>query len=1168
MSSSGLRIPELTRAQQSRAADPERSVWVSANAGSGKTYVLARRVIRLLLGGADPSRILCLTYTRSAAANMALRVFGELASWSTLADAELRDRIAALEGEQPSQERLRSARRLFARALETPGGLKIQTIHAFCEAVLHRFPLEANIAGHFELIDEQVQAALLANARREVLAAASGAELEVARAWRMVIDLAGEAGFDELLQEIVAQRNLLEPVLAQIRREGSAEGALRRILGIGGEETAAAVLAAAWPDSYFTQALATAMEAAALAAGKKLAAEFAAGLAGAIAERDPRQQFEMLCGLFLTLKDKAWAPRSASRIASRGVAEHFPGLEEEFQRCASALQAARDRLALLEMVEATAAALVLAERLIASYERQKRARGYLDFADLIVRTVALLSMPEAGSWVQYKLDQGLDHILIDEAQDTSPEQWQVIRKLAEEFFAGEGARGRTRRTLFAVGDEKQSIYSFQGAEPAAFAETGMEFARRIGENGEIFERVHLRHSFRSVSDVLSAVDRVFAHDRARRGLTLYPEEIHHPAIRANEPGHVEIWPRFAAERNVEPEDWTQSVDHASLPAVRLAEAVALRVSAWLAAGEILPGRKRRLRPGDIMVLVRKRDSFVHALSRSLKARGIAVAGADRLRLSDHIAVKDLIALGRFVLQPEDDLSLAALLRSPLFDLSDDELFQIAHDRGSRSLWRSLLHAATMDERFRQAAERLSRWRSQAGYSTVHAFYATILGRDGARAAFLARLGRETAEILDEFVNFIFACERGGPLGLGTFLETLEHAAPEIKREIAQARDEVRIMTVHAAKGLEAPVVFLIDNGSRPFAATHLPRLLPVRAGNGRACFLWRADKSLRNRLSLQFEQEYCQRQEDEYRRLLYVGMTRAEDRLILCGYHGLRPPEAGTWHDLVQEALSEAPESVVRRDGVLDLDILLYSVNAQTSPQVTEEPLPPAPKPAPMMPQGLGPLPPGPELPRPLTPSRAGAESVFETDTAGRSPVLDATSAPSLTVARGAAVHRLLQFLPRIAPDRREEMARAYLERIGAGWPDGMQDEVRQAVAAILADPRLVSMFGEASRAEVAIAGYLKVAGELRSISGRVDRMSITPDRILFVDYKTGRNPPARAEDIPAAHLAQLALYGALLRQIHPGRKLRASLLYTEGPLLHEISEERIDAALEMLAVS
>ena len=1169
-----LFVPQQTLADQGRAADPHNSVWVSANAGSGKTHVLSRRVIRLLLRGVNPSRILCLTYTRAAAANMVNKVFEDLGQWAVMDDAGLVEAVTELEGKQPDATRLALARQLFSRALETPGGLKIQTIHAFCEAVLHQFPLEANIAGHFDLLDAQMEQALVAQARRELIAGAGGGREDLAQAFALVLATAGEHGLDALLADIVNNRELVRNLLRQIAGGGDQLALLREEFGLNPGDSEETVVASVWPDSYFNEDTAASLRHRAEQAGKAKGAEFAAKLEAACKQQDPAVKFQCLCDVFLRVDRGHWIARSARGLAAKGVGEYFPDFDIEFARFAELLLIARDSLATLRSVEATNAALTVADHLIERYEQLKHGRGYLDFNDLISRTVNLLARQDAGPWVQYKLDRGLDHILIDEAQDTSPGQWQVVRRLAEEFFSGKSARSEAERTIFAVGDEKQSIYSFQGAEPAAFAETGLHFAGKIEAAESRFAKVKLHHSFRSVGDVLSAVDLVFEPEAAREGLTLYPEPISHSPIRAGDPGYVELWPMIGADKAAEPEDWTEAIDHASQPAVRLAEAIAAHIKNWISEAEVIEGAGKHVTPGDIMVLVRKRDSFVHALSRALKMRHVAVAGADRLRLRDHIAVKDLIAIGRVAIQPNDDLSLAALLKSPVFGLSEDDLFKLAHDRGeSASLWDALIGAAAQDRRFEPVLEKMTKWRKEAGVRPVVEFYHGVLGRDGVRSAMIARLGNEAGEILDEFTNFAFGCEQVGINGLGSFLETLDSAGPEIKREISQTRDEVRIMTVHAAKGLEAPIVFLVDNGSAPFSASHLPRLLrfqPTRdlwQGPG---ILWRADSRLRTAFGRGLEATERKKAEDEYRRLLYVGMTRAEDRLIVCGYHGVQAPKEGTWHRLVSDALAPVSELVEANPAHFDEPIHRYR-STEAKPGSTGAGTQAAARSVERFPAALRqPLPADTALPRPFTPSGAATlvEPQIEMADNAVSPVLQERAKPSFAIERGTAIHRLLQFLPDIEAEKRVDLAKRYLGRYGMNWPEGEREIALDAVMQILSDERFSGVFAKGSRAEVAIAGHLKVAGMERAVSGKIDRLALGDDHVLLVDYKTNRAPPRNFGQIPRGYIAQVAVYTALLKQVYPDRKVSAGLLFTEIPQMFEIPETVIAETLERLAVS
>jgi ATP-dependent helicase/nuclease subunit A len=1162
-------IPRETAQSQAIAADPANSVWVSANAGAGKTHVLSRRVIRLLLSGVEPSRILCLTYTKAAAANMAKRVHDDLAAWTALPEAELTLALLQLESRRPGADRLRRARRLFAEALETPGGLKIQTVHAFCEAVLQQFPLEANIAGHFELLDQAMEQALLADVRRAMISGAGQpGQPHLAAAFDAVLARAGEYGLEMLLGEIVSKRDALSLFINQLGRDERGFPALFEEFDFAPGDTATSIADSVWPLPGFDRVgFEEFVRAAEATDAAKVLDNILPAATEAFAKTDPQLRLRLLAKGFLKVDGEAYPPSTFKKA----LCQRVPGLYERYERAVAAIRHVCDRHALFLMLEATSAVLVIANWLIERYQQAKAARGFLDFNDLITHTVRLLARRDVGPWVQYKLDQGIDHILIDEAQDTSPDQWQVVRGLAEEFFAGLGARDGVQRTIFAVGDEKQSIYSFQGADPALFAESGRFFRDRVREAEGSFAPVRLISSFRSTDDVLSAVDHVFAHPHARRGLTRDPEPIEHKATRQGAPGYVELWPSIGAAAVEEPDDWRKAIDHAAAPAVRLADQIAATVAEWIGKGEVIEGKGRLLGPGDVLVLVRRRDRFIHALSRALKELRIPVAGADRLSLSAHIAVKDLAALGRVALQPHDDLSLAALLRSPIFALTDEELFTLAHDRGTAvSLDAALRRKAAGDLMLAGVVEALDRWANEAAFKPVFDFYAGVLGRDRVRRKLVARLGPEAGDIIDEFLSFCLAQEKVGAPGLEAFLATLENAAPEIKREMDQGRAEVRIMTAHAAKGLEAPVVFLVDNGNPPFIEQHMPRLVPIASKRGLwkgTGYLWRAARDIGNEASKAAAAGIREAGEDEYRRLLYVGMTRAEDRLIVCGYHGKRQPPPGTWHSLVAAALGASPHATALPDPLTGGTRHRYRTTplgpvALVIPAEGGAPASATPSPAWL----TQPVPPEPVLPRPLSPSRAAVsiEPVYEPAAAARSPVLDPQEAP-FAIARGLAMHRLLQVLPGFARDERETAAQRYLDRIGRRWRAEEREAAVASALSILDDPGFAPIFSEPSRAEVGISGTIVIGGVERSVSGKIDRLAVTQEAVLLIDYKTNRPPPAALDEVPEAYVAQLALYRALLGPLYPDRPVGAALLFTETPSLIAVPEGSLAAALARL---
>ncbi len=1166
---------DWTTRQQGLASDPIRSAWVSANAGSGKTHVLSQRVIRLLLAGSRPSAILCLTYTKAAASEMANRVFDRLSEWTRLDDAELSRRIYQLEGKRPDAIQLGFARQLFAHALETPGGLKIQTIHAFCEAILHQFPLEANVAGHFDVMDDAATAQLLAQARQNLLSTiASGQNKDLKTAFDAVLDAAGEWGLEELLAEIVRKRQAIRQFLIAAQPLGGVDFVLRKALGLGPQEDEAELMGSIWPLPSMQAADLLAYKAAAQAQSAATPKKLALGLTEIDTERDAKRRFDLLLTLFLTKDGKR---RSLKNAASAKVLDAFPQAGEKLEAASVHVHAMLDRLHMLRMIRCTIAALELARHFDHDYEQLKQRQGALDFDDLVARTANLLQRDGAGPWVHYKLDQGIDHILVDEAQDTSPGQWAVIAKLAEEFFAGKTSGG-DKRTLFAVGDEKQSIYSFQGARPELFMQMGRSVQKQAFSAEKHFDALNLYLSFRSTSDILSAVDTVFADEQNRRGLGATDDAVAHASFRAREPGCVDVWEMIGKEAGEDHQDWKAPFDATpeSAPPAQLARRVAGTIKQWLHTGEtrVEKGKRKPISAGDILVLVRKRDGFVSALMRELKRNHIPVAGADRLKLVEHIAIEDLMALGRFMTMPQDDLSLCAVLKSPLFGVSESDLYRLAGERGEgESVFDALRRLAASEAgQWLDASKYLTDLRAWVDRTPVYDFYARVLGRDGGRAKFLARLGSEASDILDEFLNFALEHEQADLPGLQSFLTTLEARSPEIKRELEQGRDEIRIMTVHASKGLEAPIVFLVDSGGKSAEAAHIPKLRELSLESSAALLppavIWVPGKSYASLATDGLKARIMEASEEEYRRLLYVGMTRAADRLVICGYHGLIKPAYQHWHMMISAALGDHAATSERTyetagQSWQGLHYTIAKAHQSFEPQATVADT----KKHPALPDSFNrPFASSKRLPRPLTPSGTGIVINPEAGvTSNRSALFEQKQSTNHSMERGRIIHRLLQLLPSIDPAGRQPAAERYLARAAKHWTGADCDSVIASVMAILDDADFAACFAPGSRAEVSMMGTLVVAGEERALSARVDRIAVTANRVLIIDYKANRPPPVTLDQVAPDYIKQLALYRALLQPLYPDREIEAALLFTEAPRLIALESTLLEKALEQI---
>ncbi|MDO9416831.1 double-strand break repair helicase AddA [Pararhizobium sp.] len=1166
-----------TSQRQSLASDPYRSAWVSANAGSGKTHVLTQRVVRLLLSGCRPSSILCLTYTKAAASEMSNRIFQRLASWATLSDDDLRQRIAEIEGGAPDKGKLANARRLFALALETPGGLKIQTIHAFCEALLHQFPLEANLAGHFSVLDDRATSVLLADARRSLLTATIGEEDSVlAGAFATVLDLADDTGLEKLIGSIIANRTAIRTFVDRAKRHGGVRQTLQTILSLDGDDTDETVLEQFWPlPGLSGSRLARYLQLADEHGGAKVR-EFAAGLRAVSRMPGAAERYEALLELFFTGTGK---PRAESGFLSKAMLTVEPDLANTIRQAIDHIQACRERLNRVRMLEATLSALILADRLNQDYEDLKKERSLLDFDDLINRTAEMLSRGDVSPWVHYKLDQGIDHILVDEAQDTSPTQWAVIQSLTEDFFSGLSSR-EVNRSMFAVGDEKQSIYSFQGARPERFSQERRVTAKRISDGGKPFSPVDLQLSFRSTGDVLSAVDAVFSNPANARGLSADDVPVIHVSNRIGEPGTVDVWDMIEAEPAASADDWTAAFDSVpeKAPVNVLAKRIAGTLAGWIGKESILEKGKRRLiEPGDVIVLVRKRDSFVNALTRALKRGGnIPVAGADRLVLTKHIAVQDLLALGRFALLQNDDLSLAAILKSPLFNLPEQALFELAGYRAAdENLWSALQRLAAAGDGTFADIEKALRDHIDAGrWLSVHDFYARVLGPGGGRRAFLARLGSEASDIIDEFVTLALTYETAGLPGLQAFVSGLEVEAPTIKRELDKERNEVRIMTVHAAKGLEAPIVFLVDGGGKAFSSQHLPPLRLLETANPLGADLpvpvWMPPKTPGNELTTTHSNQVKTATEEEYRRLLYVGMTRAADRLIICGYSGLRRNTA-TWHQMIRQSLDADDRSTPATfaavgetwDGLAWRSVKTErqqdAADQQSKVEIAgHKSLPPCLSRA---------LPPQKRLPRPLSPSGAGAViDDDERDVMVGSALFGDGPKGGGSFQTGVILHRMLQVLPSLHQDQQTEAAERYIERAVPSWPAARRQALVRSALGVLDHPDLAEVFAAGSQPEVAIMGTLKLGNREFAVSGRIDRLSVRGKTVSIADFKTDRTVPASEADVSFPYKAQLAIYRALLQPLYPDHDITCSLIYTEGPEIIRLTADVLDRSLAELA--
>jgi ATP-dependent helicase/nuclease subunit A len=1112
---------------QASAAAPDVHAWVAASAGTGKTQVLSARVLRLLLQGTPPHAILCLTFTKLAAAEMQNRVFDRLARWARCSDAELMSDLSALRAGDDAEMCAR-ARQLFAQVLDAPQGMAVQTIHAFAQGLIASFPVEAGVAPGFATLDDRNGAAL----RRRLLAEAiERAATEGDQDFLDDLATISIAGGETRLSTIASRLGAHGEALAGLRIEGI-EPMLRRGFGVQADRTPEQALASAIAgfDLASLRQLADALAHGGKNAAKRqpiLNAWLAADAAGRAA------QFDDMCGVFLTQKDTV-----NTTVITKAVIAADPDAAEFYAECAYSLIAIRVDQNLYNAAAHAACHLRVGKRLAASFTAAKARLGVVDYDDMIAAAQRLLQEPGAAEWVRYKLDQRIDHILVDEAQDTNIRQWQIVEAMAQEFWGGEGARD-IQRTLFVVGDFKQAIFSFQGSDPRIYADQKDIFQQLADDGRELWRSIPLATNFRSVPAVLSVVDAVadeLGHAVLDQSGVVEP----HLAHRASQAGAVTLWPPFVPEGEAEADDEDDSETPARAPKseIALAHRIASSIAGWLDPRDplLLPARGVPVRPQDILVLVRSRSAFSGALVAALHVEGVPVAGVDRLKLADPLAVADLLALVRFALQPGDDLTLAALLVSPFADLDHDRLFTLADGR-TGSLWGRV--QASPDPLVMVARDWLRDMLAFADFTAPYEFFERVLsGPLQGRARLLGRLGIEARDAIDAMLDQAMAFEATNAPTLQGFLAWVEADDVEIKRDPDAPLDAIRLMTVHGAKGLQAPVVILADATKKRQPEREAPVLMSFDGGPPTPVFL-AGRKNLAGRLQEAIEAQDSDAQR-EHCRLLYVALTRAEDLLFIGGTLRAGAEEApeDSWYATTRRAMeslgAEATEiagwpgeALVYREGTpvprRDTPATIAPDSAFTPPEWLRTPPPRESSP-----------------PRPLSPSAIAADDVA-------APPMGA--AAKSAARRGGVLHALFERLPEIEPSRRRSVGEAFA---AATAPELDAAALVDTALAILDDPRFAAVFAVDALAEAPIAALV---GD-KVIAGKVDRLLVTQTHVTVVDFKTGRRVPGSASDVDVYHLKQMAAYVAALEVVFPARGITAALLFTEGPALIALPED------------
>ena len=1122
----------LLEGAQAEASDPLVHAALSASAGTGKTHVLTSRVLRLLLRGTPAETILCLTFTKAGAAEMANRLGERLAYWVRLPDEALKKELFAL-GEDDSPPAIEAARRLFAQVLDAPGGgLRIQTIHSFAQTLLASFPAEAGVAPGFRPIEGRAEKEL---ARRTLAALLEHAE--AVRDAQLTDDVSalslrlGEAGAESYLMRAAKAHKAMEA----LGDPQTIEAGLLQMIGVeDGDPDAELERRLGDIDSGLIERLITANRAWKTATGDKIVANLSAFLASPPALR--KELLERLGSGLVTAKGEPCKSKARQVEAE----PDYDALAAEF---ADWFVELRTLVCACELARTQAAGLRAGQAFARSYVRAKRAQGVVDFDDLIAWTRQLFERPGMGEWVRYKLDQRTDHILVDEAQDTNADQWAIVDALAGEFFSGNPEAEHRWRTLFMVGDYKQAIFGFQGTDPKEYEQFRASISARAAamldsaDEAEMrvrqFRDLSIDASFRSAPPVLNVVDALIAEvGFTAMGLGDMPNA--HIPYHADRPGRVELWPAFEATVDADADEGEEGwIDE---PTRFYADAIAGQVKRWLAEAPIMATTKRPLSPGDILILVRSRTELASLIVARLYAHGVPVAGIDRLHLHKPLAVKDLLSAISFAVQPLDDLNLAALLVSPLIGWKQQQLYDLAFGRPGR-LWTQLASRRDEQPHWGEAHAILGDWLAMADYVTPARFLETILsGPLDGRRKLLRRLGEAARDPIEELVSSALAFEQEEIASLDRFLSWFGQGEVEVKRDPGVPSNAVRVMTVHGSKGLEAPLVILADATHDPDKVGGTSQIMDVPIPDVGKVPIVRPRKDECATIFRLLLDAASEAEKQEHWRLAYVGLTRAAERLVIGGVKPKRDVPEGSWHAKAARAMQSIGAAPVDIEGWGSA--LVWEGEKKSPPRgkagkAAIEPI--------EIPKWLNePAPQETRPPRPLAPSQ-----VVEDRDAAPPPSPEMRDAAR----RGTLLHSLFERLPGVAQADRFSLAVKWLCRAGASQEAAQ--EMAEAACALVSNPDFADLFGSEALAEAPITATL---ADGRVIAGTVDRLCVGQNLIRVVDFKTGQGVPTALATVPPAHRAQMEAYREALEVIFPGKRIEASLLYTSGPRLIRVT--------------
>jgi len=1124
-------------------SSPYLNATVMASAGTGKTYLLVTRLVRLLLAGARPDAILAITFTRKAAAEMQTRLAERLYALASLDEKSLADRLREMDIE-PEAATLERAWRLYESLLQNRQSVRTTTFHAFCQEILLRFPLEADVPPGFELLDssteiaESAWAALLTEAGQEP-------ESPLATHLERLLDYTGGLfNLQRALDSFLSHRGDWWAFTEEA--EQPVDFALARLqqqLDIDPDGDPL-------HDLFTEQRMLELAEFAGLLAkhpnkGNNEALE---ALATARHSELPLQIRYTACQAAFLTKQNTPRARKSSKAQMKSMGPEgemrFLELHDAFSQ---RLLCVLEQLAAQETYRACTDWYTIGSRLLHHYQRIKSEQRLLDFTDLEWRAYRLLAHSDNALWVQYKLDQRIDHLLVDEFQDTNPTQWRLLQPLLQEMAAGQSGKARS---VFLVGDAKQSIYRFRRAEPRLFHTAHEWLSTHLDAQG-----FPLHISWRSAPAIMQGINKVFGEHGPMAGMLrdFTDHDTHHQTLW----GAVTVLPLIEEQQEEisTREEALRLRNPLQQPRELVVDDRYGREGAQMAAimrqlidEQSLIGSAEDARPihyGDIMLLVRSR-SHVGYYEQALREAGIPYIGAERGTLLESLEVGDMVALLELLITPYNNLSLATVLRSPLYACSDEDLQRLAQS-GSGNWYQRLQELAPTlpaNTPLSLAAHQLEQWRSLAGRLPIHDLLDRIFCEGNVleryQAAFPEHLRNRSVANLVRFLELALEIDSGRYPSLSHFLYRLgelrenRDEAPD-EAPVSGSSERVRIMTIHAAKGLEAPVVFLADSAAgsgneKPFrtlvgwpATEPRPQQFLLVGKQGQ--------QPAQVKLALEHEKSEEQR---EAANLLYVAITRARQLLYVSGVKPRRGEELG-WYGAIRQGLDPLQETP--REAALTLSSNAMPEHAGKGGEVTRSDT------IVSLPAELsGPLP---------IPSQsyeiAPSNQALHTAPLGETVDEDARL-------RGLVIHRLLECYsdepsvqhPRVAHEVAAEFSLSPASQTYRSWIAECEALLqRTELSPIFFPPEGVESLNEVP---------IIYTHDGQTVHGIIDRLLLLPDELWIVDYKSHQHATQHTiAALATSYREQLHFYALGAQRLWPERTVRTFLLFTHPGILHEV---------------